>query len=78
MVSDADAISACRNFLHDHRMLVEPACGAALALAYSAKYREELKREAEGKPVVVVVCGGSGVTAEILRDMEKSVGLVDR
>ncbi|MDD1960161.1 pyridoxal-phosphate dependent enzyme, partial [Pseudomonas sp. 39004] len=36
LVSDRAALEACERFLRDHRVLVEPACGAALALAYQA------------------------------------------
>jgi len=78
VVTDAEAVSACRRFLHDHRLLVEPACGAALALGYTPRHRAEMRRVSEGKegrPVVIVVCGGSGVTAEILQEMERGVGL---
>jgi L-serine/L-threonine ammonia-lyase len=28
VVSDASALNACKNFVNDHRVLVEPACGA--------------------------------------------------
>lgn len=49
VVSDAQALMACRRFAEDHRILVEPSCGAALAAM------EDLDRG------VVVVCGGSGV-----------------
>jgi L-serine/L-threonine ammonia-lyase len=79
VVTDAEAVSACRRFLQDHRLLVEPACGAALALGYTPRHREEIRRASEargGRPVVIVVCGGSGVTAEILQEMERGVGLV--
>ena len=31
---DKQAVKACIQFSKDHRMLVEPACGAALAVAY--------------------------------------------
>ena len=31
LVSDQQALDACERFLFDHRVLVEPACGAALA-----------------------------------------------
>ncbi|HPU79358.1 pyridoxal-phosphate dependent enzyme, partial [Accumulibacter sp.] len=34
VVSDRSALDACERFLADHRLLVEPACGATLALAY--------------------------------------------
>ena len=58
LVSDAQALSACQRFAHDHRILVEPACGAALAALYETP-------EAAGgvRTVLVVVCGGVGVRA---------------
>ena len=56
VVEDKDAIQACVNFARDGRTLVEPSCGASLALAYQnhpslTKY----------KRVAVIVCGGVGV-----------------
>ena len=48
-------------------MLIEPACGAALAALYSERLREELLAAIppEG-PIVVEVCGGSGVNLDLL------------
>jgi L-serine/L-threonine ammonia-lyase len=61
VVSDKDAVQACRTFLHDHRVLVEPACGASLALAYQ---RHALLQPFE--KVLVIVCGGATATIEQL------------
>lgn len=61
VVSDAQAVSACINFANDFRILVEPACGAALAMVYSGK--PELLA---GSDTVVVACGGVGVTFQQL------------
>jgi L-serine/L-threonine ammonia-lyase len=61
VVSDEEAVQACRSFLQDHRVLVEPACGASLALAY--------QRHAALQPyetVLVIVCGGATATIEHL------------
>jgi L-serine/L-threonine ammonia-lyase len=33
VVSDKMALKACQDFLEDHRVLVEPFCGAALSIA---------------------------------------------
>lgn len=58
-VSDAEATSACVRFAEAHRVLVEPACGAALAA---------VDRHARGfSRVLVEVCGGMGVSLELLR-----------
>ena len=54
VVTDAAALAACERFLDDHRILVEPACGAALAIAYG-----EPARLARFDRVLVVVCGGA-------------------
>ena len=64
--TDSEAVDACVRFAKDHRMLVEPACGAALALVYSARLREAYLSDVEG-PIVLEVCGGSGVDIDLLR-----------
>jgi len=56
LVSDAQALSACQRFAHDHRTLVEPACGAALAALY-----ETPQVVGDARVVLVVVCGGVGI-----------------
>jgi len=62
VVSDQEAVESCFQFADSHRVLVEPACGAALAAVY---LRPEVLGEA--KNVLVVVCGGLGVTLEQLQ-----------
>jgi L-serine/L-threonine ammonia-lyase len=62
VVSDAAAVDACLRFMDDHRVAVEPACGASLALAYGmhpalADYRD----------VLVIVCGGVTATVQQLQ-----------
>ncbi|ENO87299.1 pyridoxal-phosphate dependent enzyme [Thauera linaloolentis] len=58
VVSDEAALRACTRFLDDHRVLVEPACGASLAVVYD---RSEVL---DGfRNVLVVICGG--VTADM-------------
>jgi len=58
VVSDAEAVDACTRFLDDHRLVVEPACGAALAPAYAAH-----PALAGLDDLLVVVCGGATATA---------------
>lgn len=60
-VSDAQAVSACLRFLSDHRVLVEPACGAALAALYL-----DHDALAPYQNILAVVCGGSTATLEQL------------
>lgn len=61
LVSDEECVDACKAFLDDHRVLVEPACGAALSLLYGKKV--------SFKPtdnVLLIVCGGASVTTKTL------------
>lgn len=69
-VTDKEAVSACLNFANDHRFLVEPACGAALAVVYEK--REILQQY---NNVVVILCGGSGVNLPLLEKWKKEFGL---
>jgi L-serine/L-threonine ammonia-lyase len=58
VVSDKSAVSACERFIVDHRIVVEPACGAALAAVY-----EQIPEIEAYNSILVIVCGG--VTASI-------------
>ncbi|WP_175650339.1 pyridoxal-phosphate dependent enzyme [Pseudomonas sp. Marseille-P9899] len=69
VVSDGEALDACERFLLDHRVLVEPACGAALALAYAPS--EALRAYHR---VLVVVCGGVTATIDQIREWRAQVG----
>jgi len=68
-VTDSDAVDACVRFADEHRVLVEPACGAALAAVYGrAEPLESLR------PIVVIVCGGAGVSLGLLDEWKKMLG----
>jgi len=66
VVTDAAAVAACLRFVDDHRLVVEPACGAALALAYDAHPALTTARR-----VLIVVCGGATVGIDQLKRWEK-------
>lgn len=61
LVTDRSAVEAAVRFADDHRLLVEPACGAALSLIY-----QKLPLLQQFSSVVVIVCGGAGVNREML------------
>lgn len=61
VVSDRQAVKACMSFILDHRIVVEPACGAALAAIYGNM--DEIR---EFNKVSVIVCGGVTATIEQL------------
>ena len=68
--TDREAVDACMAFAADHRVLVEPACGAGLAVAYSPRLRSML----QGLPSAVIeVCGGSAVTVGLLAEWDSTV-----
>jgi len=62
VVPDRAAVAACRRFLNDHRILVEPACGAALSIVYDNDSALENYRN-----ILVIVCGGATATLEQLQ-----------
>tara|TARA_R110002110_G_scaffold121431_2_gene297174 strand:- start:7312 stop:8256 length:945 start_codon:yes stop_codon:yes gene_type:complete len=65
-LSDKQAVSACLQFANDNRVLVEPSCGAALAVPYN-----NFPILNNFKTVVIIVCGGSGVSLKLLADWKK-------
>lgn len=71
VVTDTAAVKACSRFLDDHRVLVEPSCGAALSVVYD-RHPEVVQTEG---PVLVVVCGGAAITCAQLEDWRDSLGI---
>lgn len=71
VVSDQAAVDACIRFIEDHRIVVEPACGASLALPYGGHPQLE-----EFENLLVIVCGG--VTATVNQLQAWSAGLAAR
>lgn len=73
VVEDREAVRAVQRFLDDERMLVEPACGAALAAVYSGILG---RLQAEGRlspaldSVVVIVCGGNNISSQQLQELK--------
>ncbi|GME43356.1 MULTISPECIES: pyridoxal-phosphate dependent enzyme [unclassified Pantoea] len=62
VVSDDEAVNACRRFLDDHRVLTEPACGVSLSMLYDGKVGFK-----PDDNVLLIVCGGASVTLESLQ-----------
>ncbi|NWV53274.1 SDSL protein, partial [Daphoenositta chrysoptera] len=78
VVEDTEAVRAVEQFLDDERMLVQPACGAALAVLYSGRLQ---RLQSEGRlraplaSAVVVVCGGSNIHSAQLRALKSQLGM---
>lgn len=76
VVDDRAAVDACIEFARDHRLIVEPACGAALAVIYEhdsarTRTRSTLNEISDREDILVIVCGGAGVTMEQLEGWRK-------
>ncbi|XP_053815681.1 serine dehydratase-like isoform X2 [Vidua chalybeata] len=78
VVEDAEAVRAVEQFLDEERMLVEPACGAPLAVLYSGRLQ---RLQSEGRlrsplrSVLLVLCGGSNIHTAQLRALKSRLGL---
>ena len=70
--TDEQAVEACMRFADDHRLLVEPACGAALAAVYSGACE---RLEGCDGPIVVEVCGGAIVDRKTMAGYAAQFGL---
>ncbi len=68
VVSDREAVAACLRFSQDHRLLVEPACGASLAALY-----DEADFLSGKQNILAIVCGGVGVTISQLEQWDRAL-----
>ncbi len=68
IVTDRAAVNASIAFAEDHRILVEPACGAVLSLAYDG-----LPLLKTFSSILIVVCGGVGVNCDLLKKWHKQM-----
>lgn len=75
VVSDADAAHACINFARDHKLLIEAACGTALAPLYNGDIKKILPGLNASSTIVVVVCGGTAISWNILEEYSKKFGI---
>ncbi|XP_007936381.1 L-serine dehydratase/L-threonine deaminase [Orycteropus afer afer] len=78
VISDQEAVAAIEKFVDEEKILVEPACGAALAAVYSRviqKLQGEGKLRAPLASVVVIVCGGSNISLAQLRALKEQLGM---
>ena len=78
VLSDAEAAMGCWRLADDERLLVEPACGINVAVCYDGRLKKLLPHLTKESKVVIVVCGGSNVTLEMLCEYRKKYGAVER
>nr|KAF6282777.1 serine dehydratase [Myotis myotis] len=78
VISDQEAVAAIEKFVDDEKILVEPACGAALAAVYSnvvQKLQGEGKLRTPLSSIIIIVCGGSNISLTQLQDLKKQLGM---
>ncbi|KAH0428340.1 hypothetical protein CcaCcLH18_09112 [Colletotrichum camelliae] len=78
-VSDAEAAMATVRFVDDAQLVVEVACGATIATVYNGMLRKQLgegmsDEEWAKQNVVLIVCGGSNITLEMLNGYREKFG----
>jgi len=66
VVTDRAAVEACLRFADEHRVLVEPACGAALSAGYGRAAPLQGR-----EPILIIVCGGAGVSLRLLEEWKQ-------
>jgi len=74
LVTDKMAVNAITQFADDQRTLVEPACGAGLAVVYEkAQVLMDILKAKENPTVLVVICGGNMVSLEKLKEWKDTI-----
>ncbi|KAK4981753.1 hypothetical protein LTR28_002961, partial [Elasticomyces elasticus] len=75
VLSDAEAAMGTWRLADDERIMVELACGVDVALCYGGRLEKYLGRKlTRESKVVIVICGGSNVTIEMIAKYRKMFG----
>jgi L-serine/L-threonine ammonia-lyase len=70
-VTDTEALDACYEYADEFRTLVEPACGAALALAKRTELFDGLDSAA------FIVCGGQAINMKLLETYREKIKIIE-
>lgn len=79
-VTDAEAVMGSARLADDAQLLVEVACGATIATVYNGELRRTLGKglsdaEWAAMNVVIIVCGGTNITLEMLQKYREEYGV---
>ena len=74
VIEDAEACASGWRFADDERILIEPACGAAVSLAYDERLPKYLKGFGPESKVVLVVCGGVRISLKMMDAYKEQFG----
>ena len=77
VLEDREAVMGCWRLADDERLLVEPACGVNVALCYDGRLQKLLPELTAESKVVIILCGGSTVTLELLIGWRNQFGLME-
>ncbi|XP_060105401.1 L-serine dehydratase/L-threonine deaminase-like [Heteronotia binoei] len=78
IITDQEAVAAVEKFVDDEKILVEPACGAALTAVYNGvaqRLKEEGKLSPQLDSLVVIVCGGNNITLAQLQRLKEQLSI---
>ncbi|KAI1338987.1 L-serine dehydratase [Xylariaceae sp. FL0016] len=80
VVTDAEAVMGTARLADNARLLVEVACGAAVAPVYNGRLKAMLGKglsdeEWSRKIVVLIVCGGQNISLDMLRKYQQEFGV---
>eukprot|EP01132_Coremiostelium_polycephalum_P003672 gene3672-4574_t len=70
LVTDKEAVDACIKFADQERVLVEPACGASLAVVYK---KSSVLLDLKPKNILVIVCGGNNTSIHSLLTLSQTL-----
>ncbi len=74
VLKDEEAAMGSWRLADDERILVDPACGVSVAPCYGGRLKRLLPELRKDSKVVVVVCGGSQVTVEMVAQWRETYG----
>ncbi|KAG0638493.1 hypothetical protein HOY80DRAFT_1010087 [Tuber brumale] len=77
VLSDAQAAMGAVRLMDDEKVAVEPACGISAAVVYDNVLKKVCPELGPENNVVLVVCGGNGISAEMLAEYRTTYGRLD-
>ncbi|KAJ4300967.1 catabolic L-serine/threonine dehydratase [Kalmusia sp. IMI 367209] len=78
VLPDAEAAMGCWRLADDERIMVELACGVNVALCYDGRLEKALGRKVRpDEKVVIVLCGGSNVTVDMLAEWRREYAYLE-
>lgn len=79
VLDDAEAAMGCWRLADDERILVELSCGVSVAPCYDGRLEEAMGRKVGADEIVVIVlCGGSTVTFDMLAQWRDEFAAVEK